>query len=146
MNQLNSKLLLDKSLQQADKAASWLKRSLEKSKAIKITPKLSEADFDVLENLTSRFARLCDILVQKVFRAISAHELEPDGSLIDHINRAAKRGIVTDEKVMRELKELRNTIAHEYTEEELSELFEKIRASSPELLQILENAKKYVKA
>jgi len=141
-----SQLLLEKYSQQADKAAHWLRRSLQKSISFQISDKLTESEFDVLENLTSRFARLCDILFQKVFRAIDSTELESPGTIIDVLNRAAKRGIVANDHLARELRELRNTIAHEYTEEQLVELFKKIRKVSPDLLEIHENTKKYLAA
>ena len=144
MTKTSSQPLLEKYSQQAEKAALWLQRSLQKTISFQITENISESEFDVLENLTSRFARLSDILFQKVFRAIDTAELETPGSIIDVLNRAAKRGIVANDKMARELRELRNTIAHEYTEEQLIELFKKIRKVSPELLVIHENAKKYI--
>ena len=144
MTKTSSQPLLDKYSQHAEKAALWLQRSLQKTISFQITENISESEFDVLENLTSRFARLSDILFQKVFRAIDTAELETPGSIIDVLNRAAKRGIVANDKMARELRELRNTIAHEYTEEQLIELFKKIRKVSPELLVIHENAKKYI--
>lgn len=139
----NALQLVEKYIQQADKAAEWLTRSLSKANSIRMGGALSEGDFDVLENLSSRYARLCDILFQKVFRAIDSAELETSGSLIDVLNRAAKRGIISSDKLARELRELRNTIAHEYTEEQLIQLFEQIRALSPELLKLHQKSKEY---
>lgn len=62
-------------MQQAEKAAEWLNRSLEKSKGIKFSANIKEADFDVLENLTSRFARLCDILFSQNLVRFDAEQI-----------------------------------------------------------------------
>ncbi len=75
--------------------------------------KLSTADYDVLEALSSRYGRFVDILINKLFRAVDQFELMEGGTLIDTLNRAEKRGIVTAD-TGRELKELRNIIVHEY--------------------------------
>ncbi len=101
-----------------------------------------------LENLTSRFARLSDILTQKVFRLIDQIELEPSGSTIDTLNRAAKRGLVKSDALLRKIRETRNAIAHDYTEEELISLFETVKELAPKLMEIQEStlaysAKKY---
>ena len=43
-----------------------------------------------LESLTSRFARLADLLIQRVFRLIDEIELTGGCSLLDRIYRAEK--------------------------------------------------------
>ena len=130
-----------KALGQATKAADWLMRSLAKAVKIDISKPLMEEKLAIFENLTSRFARLCDTLIQKVFRSLNLLELDAGGSMIEMINRAAKRGLVKDRKRMRDLKEVRNIIAHEYTEEEPIKLFKLIHDSTSSLLEIYENAK-----
>jgi len=44
------------------------------------------------ESLTSRFARLADLLVQRIFRLIDDIELADAGTVLDRIYRAEKRG------------------------------------------------------
>jgi hypothetical protein len=46
------------------------------------------------EALTACFARLSDIMIQKVFRTLDAIDLEDHGPIRDRINRAEKRGII----------------------------------------------------
>ena len=64
--------------------------------------------------MTSRFARLSDIIIQKLLRGLDRYELEPSGSTIDVINRAERRGLIDSAGCWRDLRELRNEIAHEY--------------------------------
>lgn len=81
---------------------------------------------EILEALTSRFARLADILVQKLFRAIDVLELTDEGSLIDRFNRMEKRGIVTNAQELIEIRKLRNRIAHDYALEDLIPLYKSV--------------------
>jgi hypothetical protein len=64
--------------------------------------------FDAFENLTSRYARTLDILINKVLRTIDIAELEEPGTIIDIINRSEKRGIIPNAYRVRELKDLRS--------------------------------------
>ena len=48
----------------------------------------------MMENLTSRFSRTIDLIVNKVFRSIDYVELEDSGTLIDVVNRAEKRELI----------------------------------------------------
>ncbi len=86
---------------------------------------LSTENHDALEALSSRYGRFADILINKLFRALDWYELLESGSLIDVLNRAEKRGIMTVE-TGREIKELRNKIVHEYDPAVVSELAEDI--------------------
>ena len=88
-----------------------------------------------LEALTARFARLADLLVQKLFRAQDALLLEDEGTLLDRLNRAEKRGVIDSVEQWREIRELRNQIAHEYVLSDLRELFEAVIRFTPVLLE-----------
>jgi hypothetical protein len=54
----------------------------------------SDDEFDDMETLASRFARVSDIIFQKLFRNIDQVELEDKGSFIDAVNRAHKRELI----------------------------------------------------
>lgn len=135
--------LLRKHISQSKKAAVWLTKSIQKCHSIDLDVKLTEPQFDVLENLTSRFARLSDILVQKLFRLLDQIELESTGTTIDVLNRAAKRGFLDDE-TLRKIREIRNAVAHEYTEEELVNTFKEVKRLAPLLLEIQGKTESYV--
>ncbi len=87
-----------------------------------------------LEALTARFARLADLLIQKVFRAQDALLLEDEGTLIDRLNRAERRGVIDSAADWRQIRALRNQIAHEYVLEDLRPLFEAVLRWTPVLL------------
>ena len=53
--------------QQLAGALKWLERSYSQCKAIEPKKTFSDEEFDKLENLTSRFARVTDLLINKMF-------------------------------------------------------------------------------
>ena len=135
--------ILRKNLESLEKSLFRLKYSYSQSKNINLQKELTDPEFDVLENLSSRFARTLDLVVNKVFRSIDAVELEDAGTLIDVINRAEKRELIESSARIRKLKDLRNQIVHEYETEDLEALFEQIVDFVPEILDIAEKIKSY---
>jgi len=130
-------------LDDLNKSAQWLRRSYVKCEKLDVKPFYSEDECDLLENLTSRFARTTDILVQKVYRAIDKVEFEEQGTFIDVLNRAHKRGLIESVEEIRRLKELRNNIAHEYKMLDLAPLFHDVLSHSPRLFELISQANEY---
>lgn len=135
--------LLQQNMNDLEEAKKWLERSFDLCQKIGIKEKYSPAEFDAFENLTSRFARTTDFIINKVFRSIDKLELETSGTVIDVLNRAHKRGIIQNVSEIRGIKELRNEIAHEYTNRDLAEIFKDVLSSSAKLFVVIEAAKKY---
>jgi uncharacterized protein YutE (UPF0331/DUF86 family) len=79
--------------------------------------------FESVEAFSSRFARTVDLLVNKVLRSLDRMELLPQGTLLDVVNRAEKRGFIQRAADLREMKDLRNIIAHDYAGAKASEIF-----------------------
>ena len=116
-------------------AIAWLERS----QSLCVRPPYEAVPpevWDALEALASRFGRCVDLIVHKLFRAIDRFELEEAGSLLDAANRAVKRGLIEQVDVVRDLKDLRNEIVHEYTVEDLPALYAEIYEATPGLLQL----------
>ncbi len=100
-------------------------------------------ELDKLEALTSRFARLSDILIQKIFRLIESLELEEQGTVRDRIHKAEKWGLVDKAEDFILIRELRNSIAHEYLPEAVSEIYKNVIGFSPVLLKTVKNTRNY---
>jgi uncharacterized protein YutE (UPF0331/DUF86 family) len=95
---------------------------------------LAGADAAALESVeafASRFARTVDLLVNKVLRSLDRVELQAPGTLIDVVNRAEKRGLVPRATDLREMKDLRNIIAHDYAGAKAAEIFAYCRQQKP---------------
>ena len=125
------------------KAHSWLMSSYQKCSKIDFGAELSTEDLDSLEALSSRFTRVIDLTLQKVFRSIEEIELSTGGTLLDVIHRFQKRGFDLDEDRLREVRELRNRITHEYVEELLGELFKELMAATDYLDKIVAQTIEY---
>ncbi len=83
-----------------------------------------------------------DLLINKVFRALDAAELIEIGSLIDTVNRAESRGLITVEHA-RVFKELRNRIVHQYELDDLASILSLIQENSKLLLQYVARVYEY---
>lgn len=132
-----------------EKARDVLQYSYEKCCGIELINGLSYEEQERFEALTSRFARLSDIIIQRIFRLLDILDLEDKGTIRDRINRAEKKEIIHSADDFIEIRILRNEIAHEYKSETIYTIFEKVLNYTPKLLESVETiityAQKYVK-
>lgn len=138
-------LLLQEYLQHMRQAADYLAFSYERSQEIIDQLEWTPEQMERLESLASRFARLSDLLTQKVMRIVDELELVQEGTLLDRVNRAEKRGWVDSAADLVRIRELRNLIAHEYAADKLHELYLAISVLTPQLLEIIPKVEKYSK-
>jgi hypothetical protein len=127
-----------------EKQLFWLQHSFNEAKAIGIKNQYTINEFDIFENLSSRFSRTVDFLIRKVFRSIDDVEFENQGTLIDVVNNAHKRNLFQSINEIREIKDLRNSIAHEYIDDELQKLFEELLISSEVVIIMVDNTLAYI--
>lgn len=128
-----------------EKQKKWLQISYDECKNIGIKAEYSIDEFGKFETLCSRFARSIDFLVRKFFRTLDAYEFETQGTLIDVVNRAEKRGLIQSADELHVMKDLRNSITHEYLDDELIKTFDETLEYSDKLLDIIKNTLKYTK-
>jgi len=135
---------LEQDLNLLKKQIFWLEISFEQCRNIGVKAEYSIEEFGHFEALCSRYGRSMDFLVRKIFRSIDAYELEAQGTLIDVVNRAHKRGLVDDIEQVRIMKDVRNTIVHEYIEEHLQRSFGEVLKYSEVLLQWMRKTETYI--
>lgn len=135
--------LLREELQLLDKAADILKYSYGMCGKIGIKDEYSYEELDKFESFSGRFARLSDLLIQKIFRLIDDIELESPGTIRDRINRAEKKELIESADIFVEIRIVRNQVAHEYIQDEIQELFEKVLEYTPHLMDSVNRVKKY---
>lgn len=105
---------------------------------------LTVGERESCEALTSRFARLNDFLMQRVFRTLDQIELLDEGTPLDRLQRAEARGLITSAERWRELRMLRNSIAHDYLIESADTVLHDALAASPELIDTAQRVVRYV--
>jgi hypothetical protein len=114
-------------------AAGYLEYSVDRCRNLIGQEALPPEQLERLESLTSRFARLADLLIQRIFRLIDEIELTGSSSILDRIYRAEKRGWANAAELIR-IRELRNLIAHEYATEKMLEIYGAVATMTPALL------------
>ena len=114
-------------------AACHLGYSMERCLNLIGNEELPPAQLKRLGSLTSRFARLADLLMQRFFRLIDEIELTGGGTTLDRICRAEKRGWANAAELIK-IRELRKPIAHEYATEKMPDIYTAVAAMSAALL------------
>ncbi|SHE20522.1 hypothetical protein [methanotrophic endosymbiont of Bathymodiolus puteoserpentis (Logatchev)] len=127
-----------------EKQLFWLDYSYQQVKDLSKPEHFSIEQFNQFANLCSRYARTIDFLVRKVFRCLDDVEFENQGTLIDVVNHAHKRGLFEDIESIRQIKDIRNEIVHEYLDEALQSVFSDVLRTAPELIAIGRNTLAHV--
>jgi hypothetical protein len=137
--------LLHENLKLAQASAAVLQESCLRAQPLLASPKtdLSPGERETLEALTARFARLADFLVQRLFRTLDEHELVSEGTVLDCLNRMEKRGIIPSTQTFRDIRALRNEIAHEYLIEKSDSVVRESLEKSAVLFQALASFEAY---
>lgn len=140
------KKLLEFYKQIIDYAKHSLVLSLEKCRKIDLNTEISFEEQESLDSLNSKFARLFDILVQKILVSIILLNREEAKTFIDKANFAEKIGLIDSAKSLIDIRDLRNEIAHEYVIDDLIELYKKTIELSEHLIDIIDSTLDYLKA
>jgi hypothetical protein len=111
----------------------------------RLSAKLTVSERESCEALASRFARLNDLLIQRLFRTVDQLELIDAGSPIDRLQRMEKRGIIGSVSRWRELRNLRNVIAHDYLIESADRVLLDAFHSAAELIDAVRGVEKCCK-
>nr|VFJ52703.1 MAG: hypothetical protein BECKDK2373C_GA0170839_103714 [Candidatus Kentron sp. DK] len=145
INRTDLNALLREEIHILEQAAALLSRSYERCKEIGGKDIRDEEAEERLEALTSRFARLSDILVQKFLRILDTLALEPPGTARDRINRAEKNGLIESAEDFVRMRLLRNRITHEYDPEAIADIHKEVMLFTPILLRAISRASAYAK-
>jgi len=107
---------------------------------------MDETQLQIIEAFTSRFSRVVDLLINKCLRALDRFEMADSLTLLDVANRAAKRGLVPSSDWIRELKDTRNRIAHDYSGSEMKDILQFCMERTLPLINCCEQVSDYALA
>lgn len=93
--------ILKQNLADLQEANKWLVHSYQICERLRDRSDLKVPEYDAIESFP-RYARICGLLLRKVFRSIDAFELERSGTMLDVLNRAEKRGLIDSSEQARE--------------------------------------------
>jgi uncharacterized protein YutE (UPF0331/DUF86 family) len=146
MKRDHARSLLEQGLAELANARRHLDYSFQQVAGLPDTLKdATEKQLESAEAFTGRFARSVDLLVNKVLRSLDRVELKPEGTLLDVVNRAEKRGFVNQSEELREMKDVRNMIAHDYAGAKAAEIFAWCREQKPVFDAICERVAGYAR-
>jgi hypothetical protein len=137
-----TKEILQENLTHLKDALKWLDRSFVICDKFDIQ-QLNAEGMDAFESFTLRFARVSDILFNKVFRSIYYLEQGENASWLDVTLFMEKKAIIDNFNQARIIKETRNDIVHEYTVSDLNQLFDAVNEQTPQLMKYVQNAIHY---
>jgi len=144
---MNKKLVhLEDEIKLMNDASSILEYSYKKCVKIKSKKLFTLKELDAFETLTSRFARLSDIIIQRVIKSIHLMDLDEVNTVRDSINLAEKKKLIKSAKSMVEIRELRNSIVHEYLPDIIKSIYIRTLKLTPLLLNDVTLINSYCKA
>lgn len=141
---------LDEMLKIADIHSSRIELALNELKSIfPITEdkvdRLSREELLLTELLVSRFAKLQDLIEEKIIDALFVEKDERVENLmmIDKLNKLERLEIIDNVKIWKTMGDVRNYLTHEYPEnpEKTAENLNALVVLAPKLLAILKNIK-----
>lgn len=137
--------MLEENIQTLKRAKRVLSYSMQKCNSAITAQAVSEEELESCEALTARFARVVDVLTQKVFKSIFLFLKEDPLTFIDKCNLAEKFGIIDNANVLLRMRDLRNKIAHEYFLDDAvqMQLFRDVALLSVELCKVIDKVIAY---
>ncbi len=130
--------LLSISRQKLLKALRHLEYSYNKIQKLPVdATQLDEESLETWESFSARFARVVDIFLTRYLRAyVLTNDPGFEGTLRDFVNQGEKLGVIEDARAWMSIRELRNITAHDYSENDLTQFFERLKKETPRLLTI----------
>jgi uncharacterized protein YutE (UPF0331/DUF86 family) len=142
---LSENVFANEVLGQLTQAADTLRYTYQRCLSIGEKETYSEEEEERLEALTSKFARLSDMIVKQAVKVICMLDLEEAPETIrDTINRAEKKGLIASAEKFIEIRHLRNDIAHEYAGVRIREVYRGALNFTPQLLDAVPRIKAYM--
>lgn len=127
-----------------EQSAAALRHSLAKCAQVGTKAEYTLDELDHFEALSARFARTSDLYTQKLLKSLFIVLGEDAVSFLDKARLAEKLAIINDAEELAAIRDLRNTIAHEYAVANLNEVLQRTLDLTGTLLEIIESTRQYV--
>ncbi len=120
------------------KSLLHLEYSYNKALSLDTNPKnLAEEQLEAWDAYASRFARSSDIFLSKFIKAyIKKDDPAFDGSFRDTLHRAEKLQLINNSEEWYTIREMRNVVVHEYSDDDLSNFFKQLLKYTPQVLEL----------
>jgi hypothetical protein len=136
--------VLQEHLELVEQSAEALRHSLAKCAPLELNAGYTFDELDCFEALSARFARTSDLYTQKLLKSLFMVLGEDAVSFLDRIRLAEKLAIIDNAEDLAAIRDLRNTIAHEYAAENLNDVFRRALAHGGTLLKLIASTENYI--
>ncbi len=133
---------LNTELNSLDKSIAVLQESYKE--CVNITYPFSAKESVSVDALTIRLARSSDIYTQKILTAIIMLTKEKADGFIDKINLCEKLYIIDNADDMKVIRDLRNSVTHDYEGDTINKIFLNTLKYTPKLLANIAATKQYI--
>lgn len=114
----------------------WSGQKVQKFESTDYTPE----EFEALEAFTARYSRLTDFFTSKFLRTILTLLRDDSVAFIDRVNFLEKMEVIDSAANLIEMRDLRNSIVHDYWIEEVKANFIRVRKMANPLLKEVNQA------
>ncbi len=130
------------------KSIRYLEFTYERVKTLSTNPTdLTDEQLELWDSFAVRFARTSDLFMSKFLKAlVKTDDPAFDGTFRDILNYSEKLRVIENIPHWLEIRELRNVTVHEYSDQDLHEIFKKLTKFTPELLKLEKKLQPFVKA
>ncbi|MBI2967460.1 MAG: hypothetical protein HYY40_06575 [Bacteroidetes bacterium] len=128
-----------------DAAMKNFYQNLEDARKIGIKNEYSFNELYIMDSLPSRFARISDILTQKILKELIEYLGEEIYSFIGRAKFAEKIGFVNSASILIEIRSLREDIIHEYADPTYVHVIHQVIALSDPLIEAVKKTKEYIR-
>ena len=99
---------------------------------------LDDESLETWESFAARFSRVSEMFLGKYLRTIILmNDPGYDGRTVrDYLNQGEKLGLINNTDTWMAIRELRNISVHDYSEEDISAFFNRLKYECPHLLAI----------
>lgn len=138
MKSKNLAVVLDHNRRLLARALQSFKKSVVKCQSIPLNEPLSFEDEESFDSLTSKFARISDVFTQKVLKSVVLLLREDAPTFVDRMNLCDKLLLIPSAETLITIRDLRNLIAHEYSEDQLLEIYKETLDLSEQLISAIQ--------
>lgn len=119
-----------------------LRYSFDKARHLSTDARILDVEqLETWEAFVARFSRISGVFLSKYIRTkIVSSDPGFRGTLRDFLDAAEKFSIISSADQWMKVRELRNKTAHEYTREDLSEVFKSVQSLTPFVIAEIEKA------
>ncbi len=120
------------------KSLRYLNYTYQRVQTLPTNPKeMTDPQLETWDSFSTRFTRSADIFLSKYIKAAVQYD-DPafDGKFRDYLNKAEKFNLIDSVNTWIEIRELRNVVVHEYSDEDLEKILQKMLKFTPLLLDL----------